>query len=73
MDIESKLSESDCIRHMECVRKKLGCRAAIGEIYSLPRAVTVAQAMGVRDGFSLDLTALMPDGKVWDLSSLISD
>ena len=68
MNIENKLSDGDRLRNMECVKQKLGCKVAIGEIYSPPRVVTVAQAMGVRDGFSLDLTAPMPDGKVWDLS-----
>ena len=53
---------------MDVVRKKLGCKNDVAEVYSPPRIVTVAQAAGLRGGFSLDLTAPDPDGHVWDFS-----
>ena len=55
-------------RDMDVVRKKLGCKNDVAEVYSPPRIVTVAQAAGLRGGFSLDLTAPDPDGHVWDFS-----
>ena len=56
------------LRDMEVVRRKLGCKNDVSEVYSPPRIVTVAQAAGLRGGFSLDLTAPGPDGERWDFS-----
>ena len=56
------------LRDMANVREKLGCKADVAEVYSPPRIVTVAQAAGLRGGFSLDLTAPSPDGHTWDFS-----
>ena len=56
------------LQGMAVVREKLGCRNDLSEVYSLPRIVTVAQAAGLRGGFSLDLTAPDPDGYTWDFS-----
>ena len=53
---------------MECIRKKLGCGNYVSEVYSPPKIVTVAQAAGLRGGFSLDLTAPDPNGQVWDFA-----
>ena len=54
--------------HMKVIRMKLGCSNDVSEVYSPPRIVTVAEAAGLRGGFSLDLTAPSPDGTVWDFS-----
>lgn len=56
------------VEHMEVVRRKLRCTSDVSEVYSPPRIVTVAEATGLRGGFSLDLTAPAPDGSVWDSS-----
>ena len=56
------------INNMETMRKKHGCHNDLSEVYSPPRIVTVAQAAGLRGGFSLDLTAPDPDGYTWDFS-----
>ena len=55
-------------RDMSVVRKKLGCKNDVSEVYSPPRIVTVAEAAGLRGGFSLDLTAPDCNGYVWDFS-----
>ena len=56
------------LQGMAVVREKLGCRNDLSEVYSPPRTVTVAQAAGLRGGFSLDLMAPDPDGYTWDFS-----
>ena len=53
---------------MEVVRAKHGAKVDVGEVYSPPRVVTEAVAMGLRKGFSLDLTARRPGGGAWDFS-----
>ena len=55
---------------MQVIRNKLGCRNDVSEVYSPPRIVTVAEAAGLRGGFSLDFTAPSPDGSVWDFTKL---
>ena len=50
------------------VRKRFGCKSDFSEVYSPPRIVTVAEAGGLRGGFSLDLTAKGPDGQILDFT-----
>ena len=38
------------------------------EIYSPPRATEVAESIGLRPGWALDLTVKRDDGTPWDLS-----
>ena len=49
---------------MTVVRARLGCKADVAEVYSPPRIVTVAEAAGLRGGFSLDFTVKAEDGTV---------
>ena len=53
---------------MEVVRAKHKAEVDIGEIYSPVRVVGEAVSMGLRRGFSLDLTAKRADGTAWDFS-----
>ena len=62
------LADSSRERDMEVVRAKLGCKVDVGEIYSPPRVVTVAETAGLRKGFSLDLTCARSNGRAWDFS-----
>ena len=62
------LARADREASMETARKQLGCKVDVGEIYSPPIIVSVAEAMGLRKGFSLDLTCPRMDGKQWDFS-----
>ena len=50
---------------MEVVRAKHNSTVDVGEEYSPPRVVLEARKMGLREGFSLDLTARKPEGGVW--------
>ena len=65
LDMLSSQTQEDA---MEVVRAKHNAGVDVGEIYSPPRVVAEAEAMGLRKGFSLDLTAKRADGKVWDFS-----
>ena len=62
------LSAGARLEHMEVVRRKLKCTNDVREVYSPPCIVIVAEAVGLRGGFSLDLTAPAPDVSVWDFS-----
>ena len=62
------LSAGALLGHVEVVRRKVKCSNDVSEVYSPPRIVTVAEAAGLREGFSLDLTAPAPDGSVKDFS-----
>ena len=53
---------------MAIVRNKLGCEHDVSEIYSPPRVVKMAKALGMKGGVSLDLTVPANDGYVWDFS-----
>ena len=53
---------------MEVIRAKHNSKVDGGEVYSPPRVVTEAVAAGTRKGFSVDLTAKRPSGRVWDFS-----
>ena len=64
------LADSNRLRDMAVVRKRLGCEHDVSEVYSPPRAVTIAEAAGLRGGFSMDLTAPGPDGKSWDFTKV---
>ena len=48
------------------LKKVLGFKHLVSEVYSPPRVVQMATELGMGDGFSLDLTAPDPDGFVWD-------
>ena len=52
---------------MAVVRKKMGGGVDVAEVYSPPRIVTVAEAAGLRGGFSLDLTTPYM-GERWDFT-----
>ena len=62
------LEQRQRLVHMEVVRRRFGCKSDLSEVYSPPRIVTVAEAAGLRGGFSLDLTARGPDGHAWDFT-----
>ena len=49
--------DSNRQQHMAVVRQTLGCHVDVAEIYSPPRICVTAKSMGLREGFSLDLTA----------------
>ena len=40
----------------------------VAELYSLPRMATMAEKLGYKPGFSLDLTTCDADGIPWDLT-----
>ena len=65
--MDALAAEGRC-RDMDAVRAKLGCKNDVSEVYSPPRIVTVAEAAGLRGGFSLDLTAPSPNGQTWDFA-----
>ena len=52
---------------MSVVRRKMGNGVDVAEVYSPTRIVTVAEAAGLRGGFSLDLTVPYM-GERWDFS-----
>ena len=62
------LSAGARVEHMEVVRRKLKCTTGASKVYCPPCIVTVAEAAGLREGSSLDLTAPAPDGSVWDFT-----
>ena len=47
---------------MEVIRAKHDSKVDVGEVYAPTRVVTEAAAMGLKKGFSLDLTAKQPGG-----------
>ena len=59
------LSQGRVMDDMSVVRKKIGHGVDVAEVYSPPRIVTVAEAAGLRGGFSLDLTVPYM-GERWD-------
>ena len=61
-------NSSSRLSHMEVVRRKLGCKVDVGEIYSPPRVCAMADEMGLRKGFSLDFTTRRANGQRWDFS-----
>ena len=66
--MKRKFEAEGRLQDMAAVRSKLGCLKDVAKVYSAPRIVTVAEAAGLRGGFSLDLTAPSPDGHIWDFS-----
>ena len=50
------------------IQAKHKCIVDVGEVYSPPRAVTVAEAAALQKGFSFDLTCKRANGKHWDFS-----
>ena len=71
LDGESKviaaMSQGRLRDDMSVVRRKLGIGVDVAEVYSPPRIVTVAEAAGLRGGFSLDLTVPY-EGERWDFA-----
>ncbi len=68
--IISELEEMPKFRMRECRRERKAMRAAgandISEIYSPPRMAKAASALGLKGGWSLDLTTTDDDGSKWD-------
>ena len=64
------LADSSRLRDMAVVRKRVWCEHDVSEVYSPPRVVTIAEAAGLRGGFSMDLTAPGRDGKSWDFTKV---
>ena len=64
----ASLSEGQKALDVEALRIKCGFGDLISEVYSPPRVTTMAESMGLRGGFSLDLTAPGPDGRAWDFT-----
>ena len=65
--MEEVLSMGRMQDDMKVVRARLGSQTDVAEVYSPPRVVTVAEAAGLRGGFSLDLTTPW-NGEVWDFT-----
>ena len=64
----SALSNGQRALDVKVLRLKCGFGDLVSEVYSLPRVASMAEEMGMRGGFSLDLTAPGPDGRSWDFS-----
>ena len=58
--------QDEGLRDMMVVREKLGCRNDLSEVYSVPRVAEVAAELGLKHGFSLDLSRPTPSGYVWN-------
>eukprot|EP00974_Lingulodinium_polyedra_P068339 6617730-Lingulodinium_polyedra.AAC.1 len=43
-------------------------RPDISEVYSPPRVTAMARAMGMRDGWALDLRTVDEEGRRWDFT-----
>ena len=57
-------------RMRRTLRQAADCKYDIAEMYSPPRMVKLARQLGLRDGWSLDLTREDPDdGKPWDFGT----
>jgi hypothetical protein len=67
-EMHSVLTQGRLEDDMKVIRSKMKCKNDLSEVYSPPRVVTVAEAAGLRGGFSLDLTVPGPGGEVWDFS-----
>ena len=65
-DLKDQIQENA----MEAIRAKQDSEVDVGDVYSPPRMVTEAVAMGLRKGFSLDLTAKRPGEGAWDFSQI---
>ena len=50
--------------------KKLLMNIAIAEVYSPPRVTKMAETMGIRAGWALDLITQDEDGRPWDFDQL---
>ena len=48
--------------------KMLRSKMEVAEVYSPPRVVAMAKQMGLRQGWSLDLTTNDTDGRRWDFN-----
>ena len=65
-------------RHANKMDKKLNAimvemmlnQMDVAEVYSPPRVAAMARRMGLRQGWSLDLTTYDRDGREWDFNSL---
>ena len=71
-------------RAIECINEKMSKQQSnlgtmlnmlishiqVAEVYSPPRVVEAAKAMGLRGGWSLDLTTQDVDGSAWDFNKL---
>ena len=53
-----------------CMMEELLKGMEVAEVYSRPRVVEMARRMGLRAGWSLDLTTCDEDGKSWDFNQL---
>ena len=60
---KGRLQDDMCV-----VRKNIGSGVDVAEVYFPPRIVTVAEAVGLRGGFSLDLTVPYMDER-WGFSN----
>ena len=54
----------------QAMLKMLVNQMQVAEVYSPPRVVEMANRMGMRGGWSLDLTICDPDGSPWDFNSI---
>ena len=54
--LEAMSRDDGRLRSMQVVREHLGCQNDLGDVYSVPRVARMAAAMGMVQGFSLDLT-----------------
>ena len=66
-EMSAVLTQGRSREDMAVVRNKFDCKFDIAEVYSPPRVVTVAEAAGLRGGFSLDLTVPY-QGEYWDFT-----
>ena len=68
--IIKELEELPKFRMRECRQERKAMRAAgtndVSEIYSPPRMAKAASALGLKGGWSLDLTTTDDDGNAWD-------
>ena len=57
------------MQSMEVMRDKLGCKVDVSEVFSPPMIAAMAHEVGLRRGFSLDLTCKRADGSGWNFDS----
>ena len=70
MEVLSQLEMERRQMDVETILRRKGADHAVTELYSPPRIVDMAHAMGFKGWYSLDLTNPSPDGRPWEFSKI---
>ena len=69
-DNMKQVPEGNGVRLTRTMLKSLLAKIEVAEIYSPPRVIAMAQKMGLRSGWALDITTTDVDGRAWDFNQL---